>query len=90
MTQTVSTFKSFLRNWINPGRSNPKQKTRKKAIVNNAASKLLNGKMEKLEDEYNWLSKVENKYFHARDNIENLFLKDFNYDDWFVRPLEGD
>ena len=53
MTQNISTFKSFLRNWINPGRSNPKQKTRKKVIVNNAASKLLNGKMEKLEDEYN-------------------------------------
>ena len=58
--------------------------------MSDAASKLFNQHMGKLEDEHNKLLDVKKKKIHYGYNVEDLFIKDFNNEDWFVLPLFGD
>ena len=37
-----------------------------------------------------WIIAQIKKTFNSRYNVENMFLEDFIYKDWFVPPLEGD
>ena len=46
--------------------------------------------MRKLDDEYNESSNTEKREFCCRYNISDLFFDDYNYDDCFLPPLEGD
>ena len=58
--------------------------------MNDAASKLFNQQRGKLNHEYNSLSNVEKNEFCSRCNISDLFLDDYDYDNWFVPAIESD
>ena len=62
----------------------------RKAIVNDAASKIFNQQMGQLDNEYSKLANAEKYEFCFRYNISDLFLDDYNYDDWFISSLESD
>ena len=57
--------------------------------MNDTATKLYNKQLEQLDDECNELSNIK-KEFYSKYDAEGLFLKDFNYSDWFVSQLESD
>ena len=66
---------------------------KRKAIANDATSKLFNEQMGKLNDEYRELLDLEKREFHSKYNIIDLFLDGYHNDDLFVltiTPLEGD
>ena len=58
--------------------------------MNDTVSELYNEQLEKLDNEYNKLSVVEKKGFHFKYNFKGLFLSDYDYNDFFAPPLEGD
>ena len=58
--------------------------------VNDEGSELFNQHILKLDDEYNELTNAERNELHSRYNISDLFLSVYNYDDYFVPPLEED
>ena len=58
--------------------------------MNNAAFKLFNQQMGKLDDEYNELSNAVKNEFCSRYNISDLFLDVYDYDNWFVPSLKSD
>ena len=58
--------------------------------MNNAAFKLFNQQMGKLDDEYNELSNAVKNEFCSRYNINDLFLDVYDYDNWFVLSLKSD
>ena len=58
--------------------------------MNNAAFKLFNQQMGKLDDEHNELSNAIQNEFCSRYNISDLFLDVYDYDNWFVPSLKSD
>ena len=56
--------------------------------MNNAVSKLFIKQIGQLDNKYSKLSDAEKNEFHSRQNISDLFLDDYCYDDWFISSLE--
>ena len=56
--------------------------------MNDAVSKLFIRQIGQLDNKYSKLSDAEKNEFHSRQNISDLFLDDYCYDDWFISSLE--
>ena len=95
MTQNIGRHQKFLNkiNKLRKVKSRTEDMKKRKVTVNNAASKLFNEQMVKLDDECNELSNAEKNDFWSRYNISDLFLNDYCYpflSGVFVPPLKGD
>ena len=94
MTQNISTTKSFFNkiNELTSIKSRKQDTQKRKIIVNDAASKLFNEQMVKLDDKYNESLNAEKNQFCSGYNISDLFLSDYYYlffSDVFVPPRRG-
>ena len=92
ITQSISAFNYFLKkiNELKKVKHRPEATKKRKVIVCNAVYNSFNQQKGKLDDEYNELFAQIKKTLNSRYNVENMFLEDFIYKDWFVPPLEGD
>ena len=62
-------------------------KKEEKVIVNNTVSEWYNKWIFKLDEKYDKLLNAKKRFCY---NISDLFLSDYDYDDFFVPPLETD